>query len=119
MLICLLCWGDGICSTCPDEVEDALRLGVRVFNLTIETMVWYVYILSLNNGKYYIWSTRNIDERITRHKRWWVKSTSPYLPCELLVYKKYDLYSDAYNIEQKLNKSKSRKITEQYIRDNI
>jgi len=105
--------------TCPDEVEDALSLGVRVFNLTIETMVWYVYILELSNWKYYVWSTRDYNERFKRHTIWWVQSTSPYLPCELLVYKKYDLYSDAYNVEQKLKKSKSRKITEQYIRDNI
>ena len=94
-------------------------LGVRVFNLTIETMVWYVYILELSNWKYYVGSTRDYNERLKRHTIWWVQSTSQYLPFILKVCVEYNSYNEAYAIERKLKKSKSRKITEQYIRDNI
>jgi len=78
-------------------------------------MVWYVYILELSNGKYYIGSTRNYNERLERHRIWWVQSTSKYLPFELRICKQYKSYAEAYAIERKLKNSKSRKIIEQYI----
>jgi predicted GIY-YIG superfamily endonuclease len=78
-------------------------------------MIWYVYILQLSNWKYYIWSTRNYEERLQKHTIWWVQSTLKYLPFALKICKQYTSYYEAYAIERRLKKSKSRKIIEQYI----
>jgi len=82
-------------------------------------MLWYVYVLELSNWKYYVGSTRDCDERMKRHTIWWVKSTLRYLPFVLKVCIEYRSYVEAYTIERKLKESKSRKIIEEYIQNNL
>jgi predicted GIY-YIG superfamily endonuclease len=42
------------------RTADAIRKNKQGF--------WYVYILSMQNGKFYTGYTQNIDERLFRHK---------------------------------------------------
>ena len=79
-------------------------------------MSWYVYILEMNNGKYYIWSTKNIENRLDEHHRWESKSTKHNLPIKLLYYKKYTTIVEAIHMETKLKKQKSRKMIEKFMK---
>ncbi len=79
----------------------------------------YVYILKRSNDTYYIGSTKNIKDRINRHKSGRVKSTKNLLPIILVFYQEFDTLLKARRIEYKLKKLKSRKIIEKIIKDNI
>jgi putative endonuclease len=46
----------------------------------------YVYILSLNNGQFYIGRTKNLIRRLKEHKSGQERTTSKYLPCALETY---------------------------------
>jgi putative endonuclease len=48
------------------------------------TDFWYVYILTLNNGRHYVGGTSNLDARILCHTKGLVQSTKAHLPMELL-----------------------------------
>jgi len=47
---------------------------------------WYVYILSMQNGKFYTGYTQDIDERLFRHQNGMVPYTSPHRPVQLIFY---------------------------------
>ena len=79
-------------------------------------MSWYVYILEMNNGKYYIWSTKNLDNRLLEHQNWESKSTKNKLPIKLLYYKKYTTIIEAIHMETKLKKWKNRKMVEEFMK---
>ncbi len=80
-------------------------------------MHWYVYVLEMNNAKYYVWSTKNIENRLMEHQKWESKSTKKNLPVRLLYYKKYDTIIEAIRMETKIKKWKSRKMIEKFIKD--
>ncbi len=81
--------------------------------------MWYVYILLLNNWKYYIWSTKNIEKRILKHKNWWVLYTKPYRPIKLLYYRYYNSYTEARAVEMKIKKMKSKSYIIEFIKGPI
>ena len=80
-------------------------------------MKGYVYILNTSNNKYYIGSTKNLDQRITEHNLGKTKSLKYLLPISLVFSKQYNDIKIARKIEIKLKKLKSRKIIERIIED--
>ena len=79
-------------------------------------MSWYVYVLEMNNGKYYVWSTTDIENRLIEHQKWESKSTKNNLPIKLLYYKEYSNITEAIQMETKLKKWKSRTMTEKFMK---
>jgi putative endonuclease len=77
-------------------------------------MSW-VYILSLNNGKYYIGSTNNLQQRISDHSHGKSPYTKKFLPIKLEFSQEYPDISSANKMERYLKKLKSRKIIKQII----
>lgn len=49
-------------------------------------MFFYVYVLKLKNGDYYIGSTENIQRRLKEHNQGLVDSTKPSLPYKLVSF---------------------------------
>jgi putative endonuclease len=41
---------------------------------------WTVYILNCNDGTYYVGCTSNLDDRISKHEKGYVKSTKNRIP---------------------------------------
>ncbi|MCX6825346.1 MAG: GIY-YIG nuclease family protein [candidate division SR1 bacterium] len=80
-------------------------------------MFGYVYVLEMANGKYYVGSTKNIQNRLIEHQTGESKSTKNHLPVKLLFYKKYATIIEAIHMETKIKKSKSRKVIELFIKD--
>jgi len=78
----------------------------------------YVYILkSLKNGRYYIGSTININNRLKKHNTGLVKSTCKCRPYKLELVQKYESITKAKQIEYKIKKLKRRDYIEKMIRD--
>jgi len=78
-------------------------------------MKWFVYILSINDGKYYIWSTINLENRIKEHEKWEVKSTRNKKPIRLIFYKEFKEIKKARRIEWLLKKLKKREYVEKFM----
>jgi predicted GIY-YIG superfamily endonuclease len=76
---------------------------------------WFVYVLSMNNWKYYIWSTTDLERRIIQHQKWYVKSTRLFIPIWLLYSRKYDTIKEARQKEYLLKKQKDRKQIEKFM----
>jgi len=81
-------------------------------------MAGYLYILEMNNGKYYIWSTRDYVNRIKEHEKWESKSTRSYLPVKLIFLKEYQSINEAIVVELKLKRYKNKKYLEKFINSN-
>jgi len=80
-------------------------------------MPYYVYILlSHHNGKYYIGSTRNLEDRIKRHNEGRSKYTKYGIPWELLYSEKYLDRSDAIKREKQIKRQKSKKFIEALVK---
>jgi len=79
-------------------------------------MFGYVYVLEMNNGKYYVWSTKNIENRLIEHQKWESKSTKNNLPIKLLYYKEYSSITEAIHMETKLKKWKSREMIKKFMK---
>jgi putative endonuclease len=78
----------------------------------------FVYILqSDKNQTYYVGSTINLEARLIRHRRGFVKATKYLLPIELKFSKKYFDIKQARRTEYKLKKFKSRRIIERIIQE--
>lgn len=80
-------------------------------------MTGFVYVLKMNNWKCYIWSTKDLQRRISEHMRWNVYSTKNNRPLELIFYKKFENIGIAHKKELWLKNQKSRKIIELFISD--
>jgi len=80
-------------------------------------MNWYVYVLELCDGRYYVGSTRNIEERIKEHQNGESRYTKDKLPCRLLAYQEFDTYTEAIIKEKKLKATKSRKMIGYFIQE--
>jgi putative endonuclease len=78
-------------------------------------MEWYVYILEMSNGKYYIWSTRDLETRIAMHQKWWVNTTKKILPVHVKYTRQYATIKEAIAQEKYLKRMKSRKMIEQFM----
>jgi putative endonuclease len=80
-------------------------------------MSYYVYILlSQRNGKYYIGSTNNLEERLRRHNEGRSNYTKPGIPWELQYCEEYPDRSSAVKRENYLKRQKSKKIIESLVR---
>jgi len=77
----------------------------------------WVYILKLNNDRYYIGSTSNIENRIIDHQSGKSTYTSKFLPVKLLFKHEYHTYAEAKNVEMKLKKMKSKKIIDKIVKN--
>ena len=78
-------------------------------------MKWWLYILLLGNGQYYVGSTSNLERRIAQHKAWKVIATKGKRPLELLFTREYETLSEARSAEYQLKKKKSRKYIELFM----
>lgn len=71
--------------------------------------MYYVYLLRINRPqrKNYLGSTGDLKERMTSHKKGFVKSTKPYLPIRLKYYEAFDNKYLALKREKSLKSSGS------------
>ncbi len=76
---------------------------------------WFVYVLSMNNWKYYVGSTTDLERRVIQHQKWHVKSTKLFIPIWLLYSRIYDTIKEARQIEYRLKKQKDRKQIETFM----
>jgi len=77
----------------------------------------YLYILLMNNGRYYTWSTKNIDIRMEFHLSWSTYTTKNKEPI-LVFSKKFDTIEDARYRELFIKKMKSKRVIEQIMAGN-
>lgn len=69
--------------------------------------MWYVYVLkSLKDGKFYIGSTSNLENRITQHNSGRNVSTRNRRPFELVYSKQYNSKQGAWIVEHKIKSYK-------------
>lgn len=68
----------------------------------------FVYILKCADGKHYTGCTNNLEERLKRHEKGQVKSTSSRLPIELLTYLVFNDKYKAFNFEKYLKSGSGR-----------
>jgi len=80
----------------------------------------FVYILqSTNSFKYYIGASTDVNNRLFYHNNGWVTATRKKGPWEIKFIQSYPTIKEAKQIEYKLKKSKSHKLIEQIIAENI
>lgn len=82
----------------------------------------FCYVLKCTkDNSYYTGSTKNINDRLRRHKKGEVKFTKSRLPVELVFLKEFENYSLAFKFEQKVKSWKKRKSIEKMFNksDNI
>ena len=73
-------------------------------------VMFYVYILkSEKDGKFYIGSTKNIEQRLYRHNKGLVKSTKNRTPFVLVYYERFLTLSEARRRERKIKSYKGGK----------
>ncbi|MFH0890463.1 MAG: GIY-YIG nuclease family protein [Candidatus Liptonbacteria bacterium] len=73
--------------------------------------MYFVYILqSLKNGRYYVGSTDNVEQRVSYHNAGRVKSTKPHRPLKLVYSESFATNREAREREGFLKKTaKARK----------
>lgn len=72
----------------------------------------FVYILkSINNNKFYVGSTTDIDRRIIEHNRGYTTYTKRYMPWKVIYFEKYINLSDARKRERYFKSSAGRRFT--------
>lgn len=78
--------------------------------------MYWMYILQLNNGSYYIGSTNNLKLRIHYHNYGRVRFTKKSLPCVLKYYEVFSSRSEAQKREYQIKSWKKRKAVERLIK---
>lgn len=76
----------------------------------------YTYILRMANGRYYVGSTDNLDERLKRHRNGLVPSTKKCLPVGLVFAEIFETKDEAQSQEYRIKRWKSKKLIESLIR---
>lgn len=66
--------------------------------------MFYAYVLKMKNDQIYIGFTRNLKERLERHKNGEVFTTKKYLPVRLVYFECYLAQKDAIQREKMLKK---------------
>jgi len=64
--------------------------------------MYYVYILRLSDGNFYIGRTDDLVRRIKEHHFGEVKTTKRYLPCKLVTYLAFSSKNKAIKFEKYL-----------------
>jgi predicted GIY-YIG superfamily endonuclease len=71
-------------------------------------MFYYVYILKCADDKLYIGCTKNLKERLERHKKGQIPSTKYRLPIKLVSYFAFSNKYAAFNFEKYLKTGSGR-----------
>jgi len=80
----------------------------------------YVYVLySLNHKFIYVGYTRDLRGRFQKHNKKEVKSTSHYVPLELIFYEAYQSIEDALRRERHLKTTKGRMTLKSMLRETL
>ena len=66
------------------------------------------YILKCKDNRYYIGSTKNLQQRISEHSKGKCKFTKSRLPVKVVYKESFNIYSEARKRESQLKKLKSR-----------
>jgi predicted GIY-YIG superfamily endonuclease len=74
-----------------------------------------VYILLCRNLRYYIGSTKNLNERLKSHHAGYVKATAYLRPLQLVFATQYQTIKNARQIEYKLKKFKNKIIIDNIV----
>jgi putative endonuclease len=77
----------------------------------------FVYILQNEEGKYYIGSTVNLEDRMQQHLEGHTPSTHRMGKLQLIFSQSFKTLKDARNIENRLKKLKRRDYIEKIVRD--
>ena len=78
--------------------------------------MFYVYILlSLQDNKFYIGQTSNLEDRIERHNKGREKATKNRKPFKLVYFEKYDTRAGALKREKHLKSLKSHAYVQELI----
>lgn len=81
-------------------------------------MIGFLYILQSEvNSRYYIGSTRNIENRLAEHNGGKSKYTSFTKPFKIVFKQEYEDMLSALKAEKWLKKQKSRRLIEKIIKD--
>jgi putative endonuclease len=72
----------------------------------------------MRNGKYYIGSTDDVDRRYRDHQNGNTPSTKIHRPLKLIACKQCESLTDARKIEKYIKSCKSRKIIEEFVKEN-
>jgi putative endonuclease len=80
-------------------------------------MAWVNIIESEKNGRYYLGSTQDLENRLREHNNGEVASTKYLRPLRLIFSQQFKSVSIARRVEYKLKKYKSRRILEKVIAD--
>ena len=67
--------------------------------------MYFVYILKLRNGQFYVGFTNNLLERVRKHKIGRINYTRKYLPVKLVFYAAFSSKSKAIRFEKYLKTS--------------
>lgn len=79
--------------------------------------MFFTYILrSLKDNSFYIGSTKDLDKRLVKHNKGFVRSTKSHLPFEIIYYEKFNALSEARKRELQIKNWKKRKAIENLIR---
>jgi putative endonuclease len=78
--------------------------------------MFYLYVLqSIQTGKYYIGSCKDLTARLKKHNSGNVKSTKPYKPWKIIYSQVYNTRAQAMNREKYLKSLKKRSALEKVI----
>ncbi len=64
--------------------------------------MYYVYILRLSNGDYYVGRTDNLKRRISEHLNGTERTTKRFLPCKLVTYISFSVKGLSFKFEKYL-----------------
>ena len=82
-------------------------------------MIYYVYILqSVQNGQFYIGQTQNLLKRISEHNLGKSTFTRKNRPWNLIWFTRLETRSEAFNLEQRIKKFKSRERIIKFMEEN-
>jgi putative endonuclease len=82
-------------------------------------MAWVYILKSLNDGRYYIGSTTDLNKRLVHHKNGHTPSTKRFGQIDLVFSQQYEKLSDARIVERKLKKLKRKDYLTKIINDGL
>ena len=69
--------------------------------------MWYIYIIkSVQNSKYYVGCTNNIERRLSEHNNGYNIATQKGKPWNIVHYEKFNNQQEAYSREKKIKSYK-------------
>ncbi len=77
--------------------------------------MYYVYILICNDGKLYTGCSKDLKERVERHKNGYVPATKSRLPVTLIAYFAFKDKCKAYNFEIYLKSGSGRAFLRKHV----